>query len=280
VHDFAKQFVSDLHRSTLKPRGFTKKNHTFTRQRDGYLERLQVQGSSWNSSTDQTWTFYLNAGVQFADLPEPTSNRGFPGTHIYGRLSSFASECADTFDLTVDNADRVRTEVVESIERVLNAIADARLQIHEAAQGGRMLWHHGGVKARTGAGRGCAGCDLGGGPSQLNLGPVRPTRDSRRMMSNECIAELLTCAQRLAGALHLAAPPDAEIESTIRHVLVDRQAFAAAAEGIITRAEAANLLLAHLHTLICDHAGVAFADEVTDDRLRIDVEHALFGLGK
>jgi len=141
VQDSAKRFVSELHTFDLKTRGFTKNGHTFARKRDRYTERVQVQGSSWNSSSDPKWRFYLNAGVYFEGLPEPKANRALPGTHVYGRLSSFSPGCVDGFDLTNENADLVRAEVVSNIERALTAIAARLSRIREAAEAGRMLWH-------------------------------------------------------------------------------------------------------------------------------------------
>lgn len=64
--------LSELHRETLKPAGFRKEGSTFYRDREGYVERYNFQGSSW-SSADLT-AFYLNVGVEFADHPAAESD--------------------------------------------------------------------------------------------------------------------------------------------------------------------------------------------------------------
>jgi hypothetical protein len=126
----------------MKPRGFTKRGHIFTRKKVGYLERVQIQGSKWNSNSSAEWTFYLNAGVLFTDLPEPTANRGFPGTHVYGRSSNFMEGYPSEFRVTLNNIDVVRCEFEESVDQTCQAIAAVRAELRDAAAAGRMLWQH------------------------------------------------------------------------------------------------------------------------------------------
>jgi hypothetical protein len=77
-------FLSELHAEHLKPLGFRKTGHTISRAMQGYHERFNFQGSSWNSSGVK-WRFYLNCGVEFTDLPSERQWSYFPHTHWAGR---------------------------------------------------------------------------------------------------------------------------------------------------------------------------------------------------
>jgi hypothetical protein len=133
----------------MKPRGFNKKRHTFSRKRDSYVEYFQVQGSSWNTTGRDEWAFYLNAGVRFLELPEPTENRGFPGTHVYGRLSSFHPATLDAFELREDCLGEVMALVAEGVDSTSIAIASHLGQLRESADAGRPMvgrLHHSDVE--------------------------------------------------------------------------------------------------------------------------------------
>ena len=58
--------LSELHRESLKPAGFRKVGSTFSRDREGFVERFNFQGSSWSSAAETL--FYLNVGVEFAEF--------------------------------------------------------------------------------------------------------------------------------------------------------------------------------------------------------------------
>jgi hypothetical protein len=76
--------LSELHAELLKPLGFRKTGHTISRGMQGYDERFNFQGSSWNSS-GLRWRFYLNCGIEFTDLPPERQWSYFPHTHWAGR---------------------------------------------------------------------------------------------------------------------------------------------------------------------------------------------------
>ena len=141
MQDWAKQFVSALHRDLLKPAGFIKQGHVFSRPCSSYVERFQIQGSTWNSSDASTWRFYVNAGVFFADLPE-FINRALPRTHVYGRLAHFDPQCTDDFDLVQADAEAIAASVFTDIKRCSVAIAGAVEKLHASAAAGHCMWHH------------------------------------------------------------------------------------------------------------------------------------------
>lgn len=116
------QFLTDFHRTQLKPLGFKKKGHTLSRDKGGYWERLNFQGSSYNGPDFESWTFYLNIGVEFKELhsaefdllprPEPSlfpHGEGvlpidhwtyFGGTHWAIRLNDLLPDAPNGWDFT------------------------------------------------------------------------------------------------------------------------------------------------------------------------------------
>ena len=116
-------FFSALHRDHLKPLGFRKVRHTFSRKRAGYTERFQFQGSAWNDSTGP-WHFYINVGVEFEDLPPRKPSRDFPGTHAWARIDRLVAHAPTEFDLPADRQDdyaRLIAEYVRSAGEVLDS---------------------------------------------------------------------------------------------------------------------------------------------------------------
>ena len=59
--------ATELHSSKLKPLDFGNRVHSFLRERVGYVESYQLQGSSWNAG-EEPWRFYLNVRVRFPDV--------------------------------------------------------------------------------------------------------------------------------------------------------------------------------------------------------------------
>lgn len=92
------------------------------------------------------------------------------------------------------------------------------------------------------------------------------------------IEKLVACGHRLAHVLQVPSPTDAELRTTIQEALLDRDIDACVEQGVITRIEGRNALLAHLQTFICDKAGQAEPSELwQDDDLLRAVELAWFG---
>jgi hypothetical protein len=91
-------FFINLHHERLKAQGYKKARYTFSREMYGYTERIQFQGSSWNN-LDNPWSFYINLGVEFADLPPRTPCRDFPGTHCWTRIEHIVPGAPSEYDL-------------------------------------------------------------------------------------------------------------------------------------------------------------------------------------
>ena len=69
--------------------------------------------------------------------------------------------------------------------------------------------------------------------------------------------ELVKCGNKLAAQLNLPEPPESELRSKISEILVERNNYNGAIEGLITKDEIASLVLQHFQTLICSHANVS-----------------------
>ncbi|WP_437926236.1 hypothetical protein WMF37_45590 [Sorangium sp. So ce291] len=64
------------------------------------------------------------------------------------------------------------------------------------------------------------------------------------------IEKNVLCAGRLANLLSVSPLSDEECRRVVREVLFERSAYESAQSGLITEAEAVQLLLAHLHTAL------------------------------
>ena len=98
MRESVKAFFTGLHREHMKPRGYTKQRHTFSRDVAGYTERVQFQGSDWNNA-ESPWRFYINFGVQFADIVRRTPDRDFPQTHCWTRIEHIVPDAPKQYDI-------------------------------------------------------------------------------------------------------------------------------------------------------------------------------------
>ena len=122
MRGLAKDFFSRLHAAHLRRSGYTKERHTFTRELDGFTERIQFQGSSWNSG-DSSFRFYVNFGVQFHDLPARLPDRDFRRTHCWARLESIVPEAPAQFDLSGDD-DQLAASIAAYVDRASRRVAE------------------------------------------------------------------------------------------------------------------------------------------------------------
>ena len=70
------------------------------------------------------------------------------------------------------------------------------------------------------------------------------------------VAELTAVCEWQAETLSLAAPERAEIGRKVLELLVEREYYGAAMEGLLTIPEIASVIMAHFETLIWRSAGV------------------------
>jgi hypothetical protein len=124
MSDPVTEFFSRLHQQHLKERGYKKTRHTFSREMDGYIERIQFQGSAWNDSATQ-WTFYINYGVEFCDLPARTPCRDFPGTHCWIRLEDIVSGLPKQHQLPKSNAEKFAAKLASCLDRASEVVSQS-----------------------------------------------------------------------------------------------------------------------------------------------------------
>lgn len=103
--------------------GFRKEGNTFWRDRGGYIERFNFQGSS-GSTWDET-VFYLNAGVEFSDYEPATRNWVyFRNVHWADRIDELVPEAPPNWRCRPDT-DRaaLKRQLAELIQRASDEMA-------------------------------------------------------------------------------------------------------------------------------------------------------------
>lgn len=110
------EFLSEFHKNHLKELGFKKVRRTFSRDMSNYWERFNFQGSSWNSSDEENWRYYINVGIEFKDLDERKYWSYFPHTHWSGRIESVVNESSELGEYS-ERTDK--TELAEKLEKYI-----------------------------------------------------------------------------------------------------------------------------------------------------------------
>jgi hypothetical protein len=103
--------LSALHKTVLKPAGFTKKAGTFSRVHSSYTELFNIQSSQWNGPWGRS--FYVNCGLVFADLPLEHPWQYFPGTQWGDRIESVIPGAPASWDYSEETVDSVRDKLGE-----------------------------------------------------------------------------------------------------------------------------------------------------------------------
>jgi hypothetical protein len=135
-----KRFISALYSDKLKPQGFRRSGHSFTRANPDYVERFQVQGNPWNGldSTplilrpqEPVWRFYVNVAVRLADSP-PVHGQ----FHADCRIGTLVKASEGSYELTETVLEPLVDRLAEHID-VACAQLPARLaEIRAAAARG------------------------------------------------------------------------------------------------------------------------------------------------
>jgi hypothetical protein len=122
--------LSELHRESLKAARFRKEGSTFSRERDGYVERFNFQGSNWSSSVETL--FYLNVGVEFAEFGPAKHNRVyFKRTHWASRIEELVPgapenwRCGEATDRAVVRA-QLAMLITTASEQVAARLSELR----------------------------------------------------------------------------------------------------------------------------------------------------------
>ncbi|SRR6266404_1718447 len=93
------------------------------------------------------------------------------------------------------------------------------------------------------------------------------------------MTKLIECARRLAEALELTVPPEAELSREISDIIRTERLLEAVDQLVIVEREAATILLARLQIWMMDGQGPSVSDlpYVSDPTLEADTEVGLFG---
>ncbi len=121
--DWFSAFLSSLHREHLKGLGFRKEGRTFSRDRGAYIERVNVQGSSWSNADEKR--FYLNCGLEFKDLAPAVADWSyFVGAHEAARAQTLVPSAAPHWNCSrVSDLDALKKELAAVIVAASEALA-------------------------------------------------------------------------------------------------------------------------------------------------------------
>ena len=131
MQTIVKTFISELHRSKLKPKGFRKIRHRFYRNKETYIEYFDIQGSSWNSS-NSPWRFYLNTAIDFIGIPKRNSVQ----FHAEGRIEWIVKGYEPHFELSTETYENLLIEVPLLIEKASVLIPDLLPAVRQRVEKG------------------------------------------------------------------------------------------------------------------------------------------------
>lgn len=123
MQNSVKQFFVEIHASHFRQRGYKKIRHTFHRELDGYIERVQFQGSSWNDA-NSPWLFYINFGVEFSGLPARSPCRDFPATHCWTRIEALVPRMPPEYRLPEGDVAKFAAKIARCVEKASLLVAD------------------------------------------------------------------------------------------------------------------------------------------------------------
>ena len=120
MNQAGKSFLASLHALHMKPRGYTQARSTFSKPGVGYVNRIMIQGSAWNTAAKEC-RFYINCGMEFSDLPPRVPARDFPRTHCWARSDVLMPDTPSEFDYEIGDSDLV-AEVAALISKVSSIV--------------------------------------------------------------------------------------------------------------------------------------------------------------
>jgi hypothetical protein len=126
VRKFVEEFFSGFHREHMKPRGYRKQRHRFSRAMNGYAEVFDFQGSAWNDSS-RPWRFHINVCIQFPDIADR------PGV----RTEYVVVGAPQHFDLPDPVPPLFAKEIAGLLAQASESVATQLPEIHEAFSGKR-----------------------------------------------------------------------------------------------------------------------------------------------
>ena len=134
MNSIVSSFMSELHLSYMKVRGYKKSRFTYSRDMGGYVERVRLKGSPWNSA-DRPWSFVVEIGVEFASLPKST-DRNFPDTHTYAAIEHIVADAYGQYELQHNPSAGLAQQIMDRVEPSRQAVRVAdQAQLREEIAG-------------------------------------------------------------------------------------------------------------------------------------------------
>jgi hypothetical protein len=139
--------LSLLHKTVLKPAGFSKKAATFSRAHETHVEFFNIQSSQWNGPSGRM--FYVNCGMSFSGLPLEHPWQLFPGTQWATRIEDLvpgAPQCWNYSDETMDSVlSQLGAAILFASSHMTDNVAKYRQNYLDRVE--RILLHRQGAKA-------------------------------------------------------------------------------------------------------------------------------------
>jgi hypothetical protein len=105
-------FMSALQKDYLKKRGYTKKRFVYSREMDGYTERVRLKGSPWNHP-ERPWTFSIDFGFEIAGHPSIATD--FPNTHTHAAIEEIVRDATGDYALQHNPSITLASQVMDRI---------------------------------------------------------------------------------------------------------------------------------------------------------------------
>ncbi len=120
MQDILKRMVTELHKACFKPNGFKKTGGRFLRTDGVARQKLQFSSSRWNSA-DGPVQFSIYIWLEFTDITheEGSPYSGLPLSTYIAHLYALVPEAPPLFDLTADNYESIKSQLLVILPRAL-----------------------------------------------------------------------------------------------------------------------------------------------------------------
>jgi hypothetical protein len=129
------ELASELH-AVLKPQGFRKSHHTFSRRREGYEEFYRLLGASHNQSLGP-WHFWLEVGVGLPSVGMPQQSPASTAkVHAWGSIQHIVPGAAWRFEVKESSLEQQAREIAALVARASEALPSFLPPVAERAARG------------------------------------------------------------------------------------------------------------------------------------------------
>ncbi|MCW9058477.1 MAG: DUF4304 domain-containing protein [Gammaproteobacteria bacterium] len=129
------KFFTELHKTAMKPMGFRKERHRFSRPQDGYVEIVDFQGSSWNQA-EGPWLFYINIAVGFEGIEAKGQKLWFNVAHAMGRIEGLVPGSNTQYSLSESSFSELLKRIPILVETASKALPSFLPRAEQRAMAG------------------------------------------------------------------------------------------------------------------------------------------------